>query len=175
MYENRHRRSHVNPPNRGLLPPPRNFTYLRFQPIQTKFSLMTFDWNSSSELENGHHRSNVTPPNRDFCPPENSIIVIIFFFFFFFVCGHNNSLKAQPIRTKFSHKTFNWNSSDTFGNGHHRSHVTPLGRGLPSPSPSWKLTYLRFQPIQTKFSHMTFDWNSSFEFENGHHRSNVTP
>ena len=63
MYENGHRRSHVTPLIGGFYPPAmKNYVlYLRFQPIQTKFSHMTFDWNSSSELENGHQRSHVTP------------------------------------------------------------------------------------------------------------------
>ena len=95
-----------------------------------------------------------------------------YFYFFFSGCYHDNSWKVQPIQTKFSHMTFDWNSLAKFENGHHRSHVTLLNRGLLPPS---KLTYLRFQPIQTRFSHMTFDCNSSSEFENGHHRSNVTP
>ena len=69
---------------------------LQFQPIQKKFSHMTFDWSSSSEFENGHQRSNVTPLTGDFCLPENSII--------FFLCCHDNSWNAQPIRTKFSHR-----------------------------------------------------------------------
>ena len=43
-------------------PPPSKLTYLWFQPIQTKFPYVTFDWNSSSEFKNGHHRSNVTSP-----------------------------------------------------------------------------------------------------------------
>ena len=131
MYENEHRRSHVTPPNRGLLPPPWNFTYLRFQSIQTKFLHMTFDWNSSFEFENGYQRSSVAPLIGDFCHPEYS------FFFFFFVCYHNNSWKAQPIRTKFSHKTFNWNSLTMYKNEHHISHVTPLtwGHLLPPPPP----------------------------------------
>ena len=94
--------------------------------------------------------------------------------FFFSVCYHDNSWKAQPIRTKCSHMTSDWNSSAVYENGHSRSHVTPPNRGSSAP-PLWKSTYLRFQPIQTKFSHMTFDWNNSAEFKNGHHRSNVTP
>ena len=130
------------------------------QPIQTKFSHMTFDWNSSSEFENGHRRSYITPLIGDFCPHWK-------FKYLRF------SWKAKPTRTKFSHMTFDWNSSAKFENGRRRSHITPLIRG--SPPPPWKLTYLCFQPIKTKFSHMTFDWNSSSEFENGHRSSNVTP
>ena len=59
----------------GLLPPSK-LTYLRFQPIQTKFSHITFNWNSSSEFENGHHRSNATPPptNRGFLPPRKMFV-----------------------------------------------------------------------------------------------------
>ena len=53
-----------------------------------------------------------------------------FFFFWMFVCGHDNSWKAQPIRTKFSHMTFEWNSSAKFEDGHRRSHVTHPNRGL---------------------------------------------
>ena len=79
MYENGHHRSHVTPP------PPRNFPYLQFQPVQTKFSHSTFDWNSSFEFENEHQWSNVTPPlKRGFLPLENSINFFFFFFFFFF-------------------------------------------------------------------------------------------
>ena len=33
------------------------------------------------------------------------IIIIVIFFFF---CGHDNFRKAQPIRTKFSHMTFDF-------------------------------------------------------------------
>ena len=69
---------HVNPPNRGASAPsphpPWKLAYLRFQPIQTKFSHMTFEWISASEIENGHDSSNVTPPNGGFLPPENSDI-----------------------------------------------------------------------------------------------------
>ena len=46
------------------------------------------------------------PPNRGFLSLRK-----FNFFFFFFVCGHNNSWKAQPIRTKFLHMTCDWNSS----------------------------------------------------------------
>ena len=59
-----------------------------------------------------------------------------FFFFFFFWCFHDNSWKVQPIRTKFSHMTFNWNSSAVYKNGHCRSHITPSNRGLLPPSPN---------------------------------------
>ena len=50
---------------------------------------------------------------------------LFFFFFFFFVCYHNNSWRAQPVQTKFSHMTFEWNSSGKFEDGHCRPHVTP--------------------------------------------------
>ena len=63
-------RSHVIPLIGSFSP--RKLTYLRFQPIQTKFSHMTFDCNSSSEFENGYQRSNVAPPNTEFLPPEIS-------------------------------------------------------------------------------------------------------
>ena len=102
--------------------------------------------------------------------PKDIVFSCVCDFFFFllgclyvvFFCGHDNSWKAQVIRTKFTHMTFNWNSL---------AYVTPLNGDFFLPS---KLTYLRFQPIQTKFSHETFDWNNSSEFENGHRRSNVT-
>ena len=54
---------------------------------------------------------------------------------FFSVCYHDNSRKAQPIRTKFTHTTFDWNISDEFVNGHSWSHVTPLNRGSFAPHP----------------------------------------
>ena len=60
-------------------------------------------------------------------------IIIFYFLFFFFFCYHNNSWKAQPIWTKFSHMTFDWNSSEKFENGHHRSCVTLPNRGLLTP------------------------------------------
>ena len=60
------------PPLTGGLPPPSKLTYL-FQPIQSKFPHMTFDWNSSSEFKNGHHRSNVTPLIGSFCPREKCL------------------------------------------------------------------------------------------------------
>ena len=59
-----------------------------------------------------------------------SVVSVIFFFFFFFVWLHDNSWKAQAIRTKFSHKTFNWNSSAMCKNGHHKSHVTLIIGGF---------------------------------------------
>ena len=74
-----------------------------------------------------------------------SVASVIFFSFFFYVCGHNNSWKAQPIRTKFWHMTFDWNSSGKFENGHRRSHVIPPNGGF---CPPW-FTYLRFQPCET--------------------------
>ena len=165
---------HMQPLNKGLLPPPPpwNFTYLRFQPIQTKFSHMPFDWDMLIRVRKWESKVKCSPPNRRFLPPE---IQFFFFFFFFFVCYHDDSWKVQPIRTKFSHKTFNWNSSTMYENGHRRSHVTPPNRGLLPPPPTWNFTHLRFQPFPTKFSHMTFDWNSSSKFGNGHQRSNVTP
>ena len=48
-------------------------TYLWFQPIQTKFPYMTFDWNSSCEFKNGHHRSNVISLIGGFCPIEKCL------------------------------------------------------------------------------------------------------
>ena len=54
---------------------------------------------------------------------------IVIFIFFSPVCYHDNSWKTQPIRTKFSHLTFDWNSSGKFEDGHHRSHVNPHDRG----------------------------------------------
>ena len=57
----------------------------------------------------------------------------LWFFFFFFGCYHDNSWKAQPIRTKFSHMTFDWKCSAVYKNGHRRSHVTPFNRGLLHP------------------------------------------
>ena len=65
-----------NPPNRGSSTPSK-LTYIWFQPIQTKFSHMIFDWNSSSEFENGHHRLNVTPPNRGCLPPKKMFVDMI--------------------------------------------------------------------------------------------------
>ena len=45
---------HMWPPSlTGGLPPPSKLTYLQFQPIQTKFPHMTFDWNISSEFKKG--------------------------------------------------------------------------------------------------------------------------
>ena len=108
------------------------------------------------------------------CVCDFVLLLFLFIYLFFFVRYHDNSWKPQPIRTKFSHMTFDWNSSANFENGHCRSHVTPLIGGF-CPPPQKKLTYLRFRPIQTKFSHMTFDWNISSEFENWNHRSNVAP
>ena len=87
----------------------------------------------------------------------------------------NHIKLAQPIQSKFSHMTFDWNSSAMLENGHCRSHDPP-NRGLLCPPPlPRKLTYLRFQPIQTKFSLMTFDWNRSAEFKNRYYKAHVTP
>ena len=130
----------------GFCPTPWNFTCLRFEPIQTKFSYMTFDWNSSSEFENGHQRSNVTPPNRGFLPPRKSN------FFFSFLSVDTITLERL---NQSEPNSYTWL-------------LTGIARAR-------KLTYLRFQPIQTKFSHLTFDWNTSSKFENGHHRSNIAP
>ena len=61
------------------------------------------------------------------------IYVFIYLFILIFVCYHDNSWKAQPIRTKFSHMTFDWNSSARFENGHRRSHVNsppPYNKGF---------------------------------------------
>ena len=89
-----------------------------------------------------------------------------------FVCLQDNSWTAQPIQTKFSHKNLNWNSSAMYENGHHRSLVTPLNRGLLPP--------LKFgiPPISTNPNQIftrDFCWNRSPKFENGHQMSNVTP
>ena len=46
------------------------------------------------------------------------LFILFYFFIFLDACGHDNSWKAQPIRTKFSHMTFDWNSSAKFKNGH---------------------------------------------------------
>ena len=61
-----------------------------------KFSHMTFDWNSSS-VRKWASKVKCNPPNWGLLPPGK-------FNFFFFFCCHDNSWKAQPIRTKFSHR-----------------------------------------------------------------------
>ena len=104
------------------------------QPIQTKFLHMTFDWNSSAKFEDGHRRwSQVTfnPPNRGLLTPPPPPWKFTY-------------LRFQPIQTKFSHMTFDWNSLGRFGNGHHRSHVTPLIGGFCPPG---------------KFKYLWFWWN----------------
>ena len=136
-FENGHHRSNVTPIIGGFMlrfmAPRKNVcghdNAWKAQPIRTKFSQMIFDWNNSAKFENGHHRSHVTPLIGGFCPPpppENS---------------NDNSWKAQPIQTKFSHMTFDWNSSAKFENGYRRSHVTPPNRGLLPPR---KFKYFRF-------------------------------
>ena len=113
---------------------------------------------------------------RKYCAVlRNRFFFYICMFVCLYVCLFVDMITLEmfnQIRTKFSHMTFEWNSSAKFEDGHHRSYVTPQIGGF---CPPWKFTYLRFQPIQTKFSHMTFDWNSSAEFKNGHHRSHITP
>ena len=64
---------HMQSPLTGGLPPPSKLRYFWFQPIQTKFPHMTFDWNSSSEFKNGHHSSNATPLIGGFCPIEKCL------------------------------------------------------------------------------------------------------
>ena len=61
---------------------------------------------------------------------DQSREALLAFIIFIFVCYHNNSEKAQPNRTKFSHMTFDWNSSAKFKDGHRRSHITPLIGGF---------------------------------------------
>ena len=66
---------YANPPNWWLLPSPQensNDNSWKAQPIRTKFSHMTFDWNSSAKVENRHRRSHITPLIEGLCPPENS-------------------------------------------------------------------------------------------------------
>ena len=54
------------------------------------------------------------------------LFIYLFFIIIFFVCYHAYSWKAQPIRTKFPHKTFDWNISAMYENGHLKSHVTSV-------------------------------------------------
>ena len=70
-------------------------------------------------------------PGKEFFSRVCDFVFILLFFFS--VSYHDNSWKAQPIRTKFSHVTFDWNSSGRFEDGHRRSHVIPRNRGFLSP------------------------------------------
>ena len=56
------------------------------------------------------------PPWKEFSEGVVFSCVCDFVLFYFF-CYHDNSWKAQPIRTKFSHKTFERNSLAMYENG----------------------------------------------------------
>ena len=87
------------------------------------------------------------PPKKIFWEAYSFQLRLWFYFLFFYflclyVCGHDNFWKAQPIQTKFSHVTFEWNSSAKFADGHRRSHVTPpppSNRGFYPPLPPFKI------------------------------------
>ena len=72
-------------------------------------------------------------PEKNFSEAYYFQLRLWFSFFFLFFCYHNNSWKAQPIQTKFSHMTFDWNGSAMSKNGHRGSQVTPSNRGLLHP------------------------------------------
>ena len=67
------------------------------------------------------------------CVCDFICLFIYLLLLFFCLCYHDSSWKAQPIRTKFSHTSFDWNSSDRFQNVHRRSHVTSPNRGFLPP------------------------------------------
>ena len=47
------------------------------QPIQNKFSHMTFDRNSLAKFKDWHHRSHITPLIRAFCHPVSVTTIIL--------------------------------------------------------------------------------------------------
>ena len=63
------------------------------------------------------------------------IIFIASVIFFFFGGGDVTmiTLEGSTIQTKFSHMTFDWNSSAVYEDGYRRSHVTPIIGGFYTP------------------------------------------
>ena len=95
----------------------------------------------------------ITARKRFFSKALFSVASVIFYFFYFFVCYHDNSWKAQPIRAKFSQKTFNWNSSAMYENGPRWSHVTLPNRGASATPPPEILHTSNFNQTKPSFTH----------------------
>ena len=98
-----------------------------------------------------HYRSNVTPSGR-IKAERLYLFSFLYLFFFLNVCGHDKSWNAQPIPTKFSHMTFDCNSSAKFENRHRRSHVTAPNRGFLHPPPrKFNITIERLNQSEPNF------------------------
>ena len=91
--------------------------------------------------------SHICGVSRKYCAVLRNWFFLFLFFFFLFWCYHNNSWKPQLIRTKFSHTTFDWNSSTKFENGHYRSHIThPYWRVSAPPESSKPPILMKLKP-----------------------------